>query len=277
MSEPLVEILVRYFYEDESLMVSELSRAIESINGQMYKNLMVTFCRDGGLDAYETIKDKCLVERRTIGGSQNMDRGFATNCLLTTLRGDYFGLLDSDDHIEPGYVARCVEEALAGGLVMIKPKVKLVYFKVEREKTDLFEMYFRTLIEQGDAFYRQMFGKDSIKIFAEGLQMISKVFHRCMSALMTRSDMNITEDCYWMYKANRIVKELGLKVGSYSPAPGEHYVQVHPLNRMERYEKLGLKMKAEDYYELPTEEDLRRVKDAVAKGLRCDNGNRAAS
>lgn len=271
MPEPLVEILVRYFYQDESLMVSELSRAIESINGQTYKNLTVTFYRDGGIDAYQTIKDKCLVDWRTIGGSQNMGRGFATNCLLTTLRGDYFGLLDSDDHIESGYVARCVEMALANGLVMIKPKVKLVYFKVEREKTDMFEMYFRTLIEHGDNFYRQMFGKDSIKVFAEGLQMISKVFHRCLSTLMTRNDMNITEDCYWMYKANRIVKKLGLKSGSYSPGQGEYYIQVHPLNRMERYEKLGLKMKAEDYYELPTEGDIRRVGDAIAKELRCDN------
>ena len=79
--------------------------------------------------------------------------------------------------------------------------------------------------------------------------------------------MNITEDCYWMYKANRIVKKLGLKAQSYPPDPGEHYIQIHPLNRMERYEKLGLKMKAEDYYELPTEEDIRGVENAVAKGL----------
>jgi glycosyltransferase involved in cell wall biosynthesis len=267
MNEPLVEILVRYFYEDECLMRSELGRAIASINGQTYKNLMVTFYRDGGLDVYTMIKERCLVDWRTIGGSQNMGRGFATNCLLTALKGDYFGLLDSDDYLEPGYVAKCVEMALANELVMIKPKVKLVYFKVEREKTDMFEMYFRTLIEQGDSFYKQMFGKDSIKVFAEGLQMISKVFHRCLSTLMTRSDMNITEDCYWMYKANRIVKKLGLKAQSYPPDPGEHYIQVHPLNRMERYEKLGLKMKAEDYYEMPTEEDIRGVENAVAKGL----------
>jgi len=150
MKEPLVEILVRYFYEDETLMRSELGRAIASINEQTYKNLVVTFYRDGGLDAYPIIKEGCSVDWRTIGGSQNMGRGFATNCLLTTLRGDYFGLLDSDDHIEQGYVARCVEMALANGLVMIKPKVKLVYFKVEREKTELFEMYFKHQFESGD-------------------------------------------------------------------------------------------------------------------------------
>jgi glycosyltransferase involved in cell wall biosynthesis len=229
--------------------------------------LLVTFYRDGGLDAYTMIKEQCLVDWRTIGGGQNVGRGFATNCLLTALKGDYFGLLDSDDYLEPGYVARCVEMALTNKLVMIKPKVKLVYFKVEREKIDMFEMYFRTLIEQGDDFYKQMFGKDSIKVFAEGLQMISKIFHRCLSMLMTRSDMNITEDCYWMYKANRIVKELGLRTQSYTPDTDEHYIQVHPLNRMERYEKLGLKMKAEDYYELPTEEDMRGVENAVAKEL----------
>ena len=267
MGEPLVEILVRYFYEDEVLMRSEFGRAVASINSQTYKNLLVTFCRDGGLDAYSIIKEQCLTDWRTIGSSQNMGRGFATNCLLAVLKGDYFGLLDSDDYLEPGYVARCVEMAVENKLVMIKPKVKLVYFKVEREKTDMFEMYFRTLIEQGDDFYGQMFGKDSIKIFAEGLQMISKVFHRCMSALMTRSDMNITEDCYWMYKANRIVKTLDLRAQSYQPGPGEHYIQVHPLNRMERYEKLGLKMKAEDYYELPTEEEAGRVRDEFVKGL----------
>jgi glycosyltransferase involved in cell wall biosynthesis len=267
MNEPLVEILVRYFYEDEVLMRSELGRAIASINGQTYKNLMVTFYRDGGLDAYTMIKEQCLADCRTIGDSQNMGRGFATNCLLTALKGDYFGLLDSDDYIEPGYIDRCVFMAVENKLVMVKPKVKLVYFKVEREKTDMFEMYFRTLIEQGDDFYKQMFGKESIKIFAEGLQMISKVFHRCMSMLMTRIDMNITEDCYWMYKANRIVKTLELKAQSFQPDPGEHYIQVHPLNRMERYEKLGLKMKAEDYYELPTEEDIKGVKNGVAKGL----------
>jgi len=267
MGEPLVEILVRYFYEDEVLMMSELGRAVASINRQTYKNLLVTFCRDGGLDAYPIIKEQCSTDWRTIGSSQNVGRGFATNCLLAVLKGDYFGLLDSDDCLEPGYVARCVEMAVANKLVMIKPKVKLVYFKVEREKTDMFEMYFKTLVDKGDDFYKQMFGKDSIKIFAEGLQMISKIFHRCMSALMTRSDMNITEDCYWMYKANRIVKTLGLIAQSYQPGPGEHYIQVHPLNRMERYGKLGLKMKAEDYYELPTEEEAGKVRDEFVKGL----------
>ena len=56
MGEPLVEILVRYFYEDEVLMRSEFGRAVASINGQTYKNLLVTFCRDGGLDAYPIIR-----------------------------------------------------------------------------------------------------------------------------------------------------------------------------------------------------------------------------
>jgi hypothetical protein len=36
---------------------------------------------------------------------------------------------------------------------------------------------------------------------------------------------------------------------------------------MERYEKLGLKMKAEDYYELPTEEEATKVGNEFAKGL----------
>ena len=55
-----------------------------------------------------------------------MGRGFATNCLLTALKGDYFGLLDSDDYIEPGYIDRCVFMAVENKLVMVKPKVKLV-------------------------------------------------------------------------------------------------------------------------------------------------------
>jgi glycosyltransferase involved in cell wall biosynthesis len=267
MGEPLVEVMMRYFYKDEDLMVSEMSRAIKSLNEQTYKELLVTFCRDGGIDASDLIKHNCKTEWRSIGGSQNMGRGFATNCLLTVCVGDYFALLDSDDYMEPHFIEGCVDKALSYGLTIIKPQVKLVYFRCLREDVQLSELFFERLLKEGDDFYRTMFGNDSIKVFAESLQMISKMFHRCMAALRTRSDMNITEDCYWMYKANRIVKQLGLKSLSFLPQAKGFYIQVHPMNRMQRYEELGLKMKAEDHYELPTEEDIREVENAVAKGL----------
>jgi len=267
MTEPHVEVLMRYYYQDEALMRSEMGRSIASLNDQTYKNLSVTFCRDGGISARDLIGERCEVDYREIGSATNLGRGFATNCLLSVLGGEYFALLDSDDFMEPSFIEKCVEMAVTHKLVMVKPRVKLVYFRVAREKIDLFEMYFRQLVEMGDEYYKGIFGEDSIRIFPEGLQMISKMFHRCLATLPTKSALNITEDCYWMYKANRILKELGMKAMSYVPAPGEHYIQVHPSNRMERYEVLGLKMKAEDHYELPTRKEVMGVHDALADGV----------
>ncbi len=63
------------------------------------------------------------------------------------------------------------------------------------------------------------------------------------------------------------MKQLGLNSMSFLPQAKGFYIQVHPMNRMQRYEELGLKMKAEDYYELPTEEDIRGVENAVVKKL----------
>ncbi len=267
--DPRVEVMIRYYYMNAELMEYELSRAIGSVNHQTYPNLLVTFCRDGGLDAHELIKETCVKEWRSMGGQVNMGRGFTTNCLLSAAAGDFFCLLDSDDYMEPCYIERCMEVSGEPGTVMIKPKVKLVYFYAKREDIKLFELYFDRFIDNGDEFYRGIFGPASIKVFGEGLQMISKVFHRCMVSLRTRSDMNITEDCYWMYKANRIVRDAGLKQKTLDCGPGGYYVQVHPMNRMERYEVLGLKMKAEDYYEMPTEEEVQKVKEAYGnpKGL----------
>ena len=108
MELPLVSIIVPVYNAQ-----SHLSRCLESICGQEYKNLELIVINDGSKDkslpVCEEFRKKdsriLLVDKANSGVSDTRNLG------LKLAGGKYVQFVDSDDYIAPDYTARLVEAA----------------------------------------------------------------------------------------------------------------------------------------------------------------------
>ena len=108
MEMPLVSIIVPVYNAQ-----SHLSRCLESICGQEYKNLELIVINDGSKDkslpVCEEFRKKdsriLLVDKANSGVSDTRNLG------LKLAGGKYVQFVDSDDYIAPDYTARLVETA----------------------------------------------------------------------------------------------------------------------------------------------------------------------
>ena len=108
MEMPLVSIIVPVYNAQ-----SHLSRCLESICGQEYKNLELIVINDGSKDkslpVCEEFRKKdsriLLVDKANSGVSDTRNLG------LKLAGGKYVQFVDSDDYIAPDYTARLVEAA----------------------------------------------------------------------------------------------------------------------------------------------------------------------
>ena len=118
MELPLVSIIVPVYNAQ-----SHLSRCLESICGQEYKNLELIVINDGSKDkslpVCEEFRKKdsriLLVDKANSGVSdtRNLGRKLAS--------GKYVQFVDRDDYIAPDYTARLVEAAEKAGADLTIP------------------------------------------------------------------------------------------------------------------------------------------------------------
>lgn len=110
MNEPLVTVVVPIYNVEQ-----QLSRCVDSILNQTYRNLEVILVDDGSPDNCPQICDNYAVKdaRIKVIHKENAGLGFARNTGIDNATGKYICFFDSDDYIEPTTVEECCSKALS--------------------------------------------------------------------------------------------------------------------------------------------------------------------
>ena len=126
---PLISIIVPVYNVEKYL-----SRCIESILSQSYKNLELILVDDGSTDlSYEICKKYKAEDNRVIITNQkNAGSSVARNTGLSYAKGEFIGFVDSDDWVLPNMFDVMISKAL-------KHKLNIV----ERVETNSFGYLFR--------------------------------------------------------------------------------------------------------------------------------------
>ena len=116
-NEPLISIIVPVYNVEKYL-----SKCIDSIINQTYKNIEIILIDDGSTDSSGAICDKyALVDSRIhVLHIENSGVSNARNVGLNHATGDYIGFVDSDDYIEPNMYELLLEELIADDVDVVQ-------------------------------------------------------------------------------------------------------------------------------------------------------------
>lgn len=103
-SEPLVSVIIPC-YNDHKF----INQAIESINGQDYKNLEIIIIDDGsGFETKQVLKNLTQKNIQVIY-QENQGPSAARNKGIKQSKGDFFLTLDADDYFESSFLGKALE------------------------------------------------------------------------------------------------------------------------------------------------------------------------
>ena len=237
MEMPLVSIIVPVYNAQ-----SHLSRCLESICGQEYKNLELIVINDGSKDkslpVCEEFRKKdsriLLVDKENSGVSDTRNLG------LKLAGGKYVQFVDSDDYIAPDYTARLVEAAeKTGADLVISPYTMVIPAGaskpeqvLEKIQDDLGVMHVARppenreygFLPEGvydkDTFARRLMDKPASYFYSV---LWNKLYRR---DILTRHDIRFTSEMRW---AEDLVFNMQYiqyaEVFASIPQPGYYYVQ----------------------------------------------------
>ena len=111
--QPLITVIVPVYN-----ILEYLPRCVQSITAQTYTNLEILLVDDGSTDGTGALCDRLAEEdeRIRVFHKENGGSSSARNLALDHATGDYIGIVDSDDYIEPDMYERLYEglaEAMA--------------------------------------------------------------------------------------------------------------------------------------------------------------------
>lgn len=102
--------------------VEYLSRCVNSIRRQTYRNLEIILVNDGSTDNSGAMAEKFALEdkRVRVFHKENGGSSSARNLGIEKAKGDFIGFVDSDDYIEPKMYERLLSKALSEELLMVQ-------------------------------------------------------------------------------------------------------------------------------------------------------------
>lgn len=102
-----------------------LSKCIESIVKQTYKNIEVLLIDDGSTDGcYELLENYSLDSRFKIFHKENGGLSDARNYGLNRSTGEFIFFLDSDDYIEPNTIEICLKKMMDNNSDIVECRVR---------------------------------------------------------------------------------------------------------------------------------------------------------
>lgn len=109
LNEPLISILVPCYNVERFL-----EQCINSICAQSYKNLEIICINDGSTDSTLNIlrRFEKADERIRVISKPNSGYGHSMNIGLDAANGDYIGIIESDDFVEPDMMKRLIKNAI---------------------------------------------------------------------------------------------------------------------------------------------------------------------
>ena len=117
VSGPLITVLVPCFNVEKFV-----EECIDSILAQTYSNLEVICINDGSTDSTPQILDRYANSDKRIRviSKTNSGYGHSMNVGLDAAKGDYIGIVESDDFIEPDMFEKLLKNAVANDLDISK-------------------------------------------------------------------------------------------------------------------------------------------------------------
>lgn len=108
MNKPLVTVVIPVYR-----VQPYLDRCVSSVVAQTYDALQIILVDDGSPDGCPAMCDAWAEKdsRIRVVHKENAGLGMARNTGLDHAEGDYIFFFDSDDHVDPATVERCVEKA----------------------------------------------------------------------------------------------------------------------------------------------------------------------
>ena len=176
-----------------------LSRCLDSIINQTYKELEIILIDDGSTDDSSKICDKYKNkdDRVKVIHSENRGASVARNCGLKLASGDYIGFVDADDYVEKN-----MYEYLINNLIKTDADISICNYS-KNEETN-FEDCIEVLSDKNRMLYEFIAGK------IEGYLWNKLISKNLFKDIMFPKDINICEDKYILWKiikkCNRICK-----------------------------------------------------------------------
>ncbi len=108
--EPLISVIIPVFNVEPYL-----SRCLDSIINQTYRNYEVVMVDDGSTDESGRICDKYAIENSFMKVMHKENEGLseARNNGIEVANGDYITFIDGDDYVEESYIETLVREAIS--------------------------------------------------------------------------------------------------------------------------------------------------------------------
>ena len=169
-SQPKISVIVPV-YKTEGL----LDRCVESIVGQIYKNLEIILVDDGSPDNCPAMCDGWAEKdsRIRVIHKENGGVSSARNAALDIATGDYIGFVDSDDWIEPEMYSSLIQKISESGKNIALCSYYAVEISGERNECRCVadkevldkDDYFRFIVLGGDGGYiwNRLYDADILK------------------------------------------------------------------------------------------------------------------
>lgn len=197
----LISVIVPIFRVEQFL-----SRCVESIRNQTYKNIEILLIDDGSTDRCPEICDAYAKQDHRIQVIHKENGGLsdARNAGIEKARGDYLCFVDSDDYVQPTMVEHMLSEAKKNDVRLVIANLKAVdekgYQVFESEKSP---------IHNGMFTAEELLPKLYQKLGWYYIVAWNKLYHRSLFDKMRFPVGKIHEDEYIvaqiMWKARKIV------------------------------------------------------------------------
>lgn len=106
-----------------------LSRALQSLAAQEYKNFEAIVINDGGVDVHDVLSNFSSLKIRYINLTSNQGLARVRNVGLKSSKGDYVAFLDDDDEFLPNHLRLCSKALKANNCDIVLSGVKCRYWK----------------------------------------------------------------------------------------------------------------------------------------------------
>ena len=176
-----------------------LSRCVDSVINQTYKNLEIILVDDGSTDNSGKICDEYALKDNRIKVIHKKNGGVssARNAGLDIAKGDYIGFVDSDDFIEHD-----MYEYLQNLIIEYDADISICSIEFIIKNKNIY----KTLLKKDELLNTN----EALKVFYTQLYIYNKLFNKCIMAdLLFDTSVKIGEDMLfcleYLKRCNRII------------------------------------------------------------------------
>ena len=124
MSNPAISLVMPVYNVERYL-----SRALESVQNQTFKNFELIIVNDGSTDKSKEIAESFCDKNENfiLINQENEGPSVARNTGLKVCKGDYIGFMDSDDSLEPEFLESLYNAAIENDADIVCCNFNLYY------------------------------------------------------------------------------------------------------------------------------------------------------